>query len=74
MPYQCYYPLDVQIRASSDRSLLVGFCEEISPQAHRAVRRLTAALDAPADFDAWPARQPMSGPEALALALGAPRR
>jgi inhibitor of KinA len=45
MPYQCYYPLDVQIRASSDRSLLVGFCEEISPQAHRAVRRLTAALE-----------------------------
>jgi KipI family sensor histidine kinase inhibitor len=34
----------VQIRASSDRSLLVTFGEEISPQAHRAVRRMTAAL------------------------------
>ena len=42
---QCYYHLDVQIRAASDRSLLVGFGEEISPQAHRAVRRLTAALE-----------------------------
>ncbi len=41
---QCYYHLDVQIRASSDRSLLVSFGEEISPPAHRAVRRLTAAL------------------------------
>jgi KipI family sensor histidine kinase inhibitor len=35
----------VQIRAASDRSLLVGFGEEISPQAHSAVRRLTAALE-----------------------------
>ena len=35
-------------------------------------RRLTQALDAPADFDAWPAHRPMSGAEALALA--APRR
>jgi inhibitor of KinA len=34
----------VQIRAASDRSLLVSFGEEISPQAHRAVRLLTAAL------------------------------
>src|ERR1035438_4198222 len=42
---QCYYHLDVQIRAASDRSLLVAFGEEISPQAHRAVRRLTAALE-----------------------------
>jgi len=44
MPHQCYYRDDVQIRASSDRSLLVSFGEEISPQAQRAVRRLTAAL------------------------------
>jgi len=43
-PRQCYYHLDVQIRASSDRSLLVSFGEEISPQAHGAVRRLTTAL------------------------------
>jgi len=43
---------------------------EISRDAYR--RRLTAALDAPADFDAWPAHRPMSGAEALALA--APRR
>jgi len=42
---QCYYPFDVQIRAASDRSLLVGFGEEISPEAHRAVCRLTAALE-----------------------------
>jgi len=34
----------VQIRAASDRSLLASFGEEISPQAHRAVRRLTRAL------------------------------
>ena len=34
----------MQIRVASDRSLLVTFGEEISPQAHRAVRRLTAAL------------------------------
>jgi len=34
----------VQIRVASDRSLLVTFGEEISPQAHRAVRRLTEAL------------------------------
>ncbi len=34
----------MQIRASGDRSLLVSFGEEISPQAHRAVRRVTAAL------------------------------
>jgi KipI family sensor histidine kinase inhibitor len=33
-----------QIRASSDRSLLVTFGEEISPQAQHAVRRLTEAL------------------------------
>lgn len=34
----------MQIRAANDRSLLVTFGEEISPQAHHAVRRLTAAL------------------------------
>ena len=34
----------MQIRVASDRSLLVTFGEEISPQAHRAVRRLTEAL------------------------------
>src|ERR1017187_7419445 len=45
MPHQCYYRGDVQIRASSDRSLLVTLGEEVSPQAHRAVRRLTAALE-----------------------------
>jgi leucyl/phenylalanyl-tRNA--protein transferase len=43
---------------------------EISREEYR--RRLTAALDAPADFDAWPTRRPMRGAEALALA--APRR
>ncbi|MGD1016612.1 MAG: leucyl/phenylalanyl-tRNA--protein transferase [Roseiarcus sp.] len=35
-------------------------------------RRLSAAIDAPADFDAWPAHRPMRGVQALALA--APRR
>jgi KipI family sensor histidine kinase inhibitor len=40
----CYYPFDVQIRAASDRSLLVSFGDEISPQAHRAVQALTVAL------------------------------
>jgi KipI family sensor histidine kinase inhibitor len=35
----------VQIRAASDRALLVVFGEEISPQAQRAVRRLTSALE-----------------------------
>lgn len=34
----------MQIRAASDRSLLVSFSEELSPQARLAVRRLTAAL------------------------------
>ena len=34
----------MQIRAASDRSLLVSFSEEVSPQAHLAVQRLTAAL------------------------------
>jgi len=43
---------------------------EISREEYR--RRLAAALDAPADFDAWPARKPMSGAQALAFA--APRR
>ena len=42
----------------------------ISRETYR--RRLSAAIDAPADFDAWPAHRPMSGAEALALA--APRR
>ena len=36
-------------------------------------RRLTAAIDAPADFDAWPPSEPMRGAQALALALAAPR-
>jgi inhibitor of KinA len=35
----------VQIHAASDRSLLVVFGEEISPQASRSVRRMTAALE-----------------------------
>jgi leucyl/phenylalanyl-tRNA--protein transferase len=43
---------------------------EISRGEYR--RRLAQALDAPADFCAWPARRPMSGAEALALA--APQR
>lgn len=43
---------------------------EISRGDYR--RRLAAALDAPADFCAWPAHRPMSGAEALGLA--APRR
>jgi leucyl/phenylalanyl-tRNA--protein transferase len=42
----------------------------ISRETYR--RRLSAAIDAPADFDAWPAHRPMSGAQALALA--APRR
>jgi inhibitor of KinA len=41
---ECYDHGDVQIRAASDRSLLVTFGEEISPQAHSAVRRLIGAL------------------------------
>jgi leucyl/phenylalanyl-tRNA--protein transferase len=40
---------------------------EISRDAYR--RRLAKAVDAPADFGAWPANQPMSGAEALALAV-----
>jgi leucyl/phenylalanyl-tRNA--protein transferase len=43
---------------------------EISREEYR--RRLTQALDAPADFNAWPAREPMAGTQALAVA--APRR
>ena len=43
---------------------------EISRDEYR--RRLAEAVDAPADFGAWPTAQPMSGAEALALAL--PRR
>lgn len=39
---------------------------EISREEYR--RRLSAALDAPGDFEAWPAREPMSGAQALALA------
>ena len=39
---------------------------EISREEYR--RRLTAALDAPADFNAWPAHEPMGGAQALALA------
>jgi len=35
----------MQIRAASDRSLLVGFGDAISPQAQRAVQLLTAALE-----------------------------
>ncbi|MFZ1965149.1 MAG: leucyl/phenylalanyl-tRNA--protein transferase [Roseiarcus sp.] len=42
----------------------------ISRETYR--RRLSAAIDAPADFGAWPAHRPMSGAQALALA--APRR
>ena len=37
-------------------------------------RRLAAAIDAPADFAAWPASAPMAGARALALALAARRR
>ncbi len=36
---------------------------EISREAYR--RRLSAAIDAPADFGAWPPHRPMSGAEAL---------
>jgi leucyl/phenylalanyl-tRNA--protein transferase len=40
---------------------------EISRDAYR--RRLAEAVDAPADFGAWPVNQPMRGAEALALAV-----
>jgi leucyl/phenylalanyl-tRNA--protein transferase len=40
---------------------------EISRDAYR--RRLADAVDAPADFAAWPVHEPMSGAEALALAV-----
>jgi len=45
---------------------------EIPREAYR--RRLSAALDAPADFNAWRAGEPMSGAEALGFALAGPRR
>lgn len=39
---------------------------EISREQYRS--RLSAALDAPADFGVWPADEPMGGAQALALA------
>jgi leucyl/phenylalanyl-tRNA--protein transferase len=39
---------------------------EISRAEYRS--RLSAALDAPADFEAWPAAEPMGGAQALAFA------
>ena len=45
---------------------------EIAREDYR--RLLAAALDAPADFDAWPAGATMSGAEALALAAPATAR
>ena len=42
---------------------------EISREQYRS--RLSAALDAPADFEAWPPAAPMGGAEALALAAPA---
>jgi len=42
---------------------------EISREQYRS--RLSAALDAPADFAAWPLAEPMGGAQALALAAPA---
>jgi leucyl/phenylalanyl-tRNA--protein transferase len=39
---------------------------EVSREAYR--RLLSAALDESGDFGAWPAREPMAGAQALALA------